>query len=113
MAPSLKANDKNWCRGGEVGGGWAGRGRGTRSGDDEAEEEGVNGEERGGTSDPAATVAKSTDVAASHESKTHVHEQAHGLRGENPANAYANLRKGGTWFSFGETPSPHLFSPTL
>lgn len=39
-------------------------------------------EERGTTSDPAATVAKSTDVAASLESKTHVHEQAHGLRGE-------------------------------
>lgn len=56
--------------------------RGARSGDDEAEEEGVSGEERGRTSDPAATVAKSTDVAASHESKTHVHEQARGLRGK-------------------------------
>lgn len=69
--------------------------RAARSGDDEAEEERVNGEERGRTSDPAAIVAKSTDVAASHESKAHVHEQAHGLRGGNPANAYAKLCKGG------------------
>lgn len=46
-------------------------------------------------SDPAATVAKSTDVAVSLESKTHVHEQAQGLRGENPANAYAKLCTGG------------------
>lgn len=55
----------------------------------------ASAEERGAMSDPAATVAKSTDVAVSLESKTHVHEQAQGLRGENPANAYAKLCTGG------------------
>lgn len=84
-----------------------------RSGDDEAEEERVNGEERDTTSDPAATVAKSTDVAASLESKTHVHEQAHGLRGEIQLMHMQTCAMGGKWFSLGKAPTSHLFSPIL
>lgn len=45
-------------------------------------------------------MAKSTDVAASLESKTHVHEKAHGLRGEMQLMHLQTCTMGGKWFFF-------------
>lgn len=47
-------------------------------------------------------MAKSTDVAASLESKTHVHEQVHSLRGEIQLMHMQTCALGGKCFSFGK-----------
>lgn len=104
---SRKTNDGNWSKyGREVE-------RGTRSVEDEAEEERVN-REREAQRLTRRLLCQNRQMWQPPLSRKHMcTNEARGLRGEIQLMHMQTCAMEGKWFSFGEAPTPHSFSPTL